>query len=392
MKKYIFTFSMLLLACLMPASAQRKKAVKKKQPKPKVEIPVENPRFTEMLSSTQKLIIIDSMVVSKDKLLSAFFTNSEEGSVTTYDEFFNTQGHRNGMVYVNELGDKCIYSLATDSNNFHALYSRDLLGKEWSKPVALQGLEDDGLLDLNYPFMMPDGQTLYFAARGGDALGGYDIYRTRLDAESGRFLNPENIGLPFNSEDDDFLYVVSEQDSIGFFASTRRQPDGKVCVYTFIPSEIRQIYDSDALDEGTLRSFAQIERIRDTWGNNKLRNAALRRLKRLKESSLMAKQEAKKGKKEAFSFVINDRLVYHYLMDFRVAENRNRMSELLDLQRQLQVLDTSLDKARKRYATSSASEREKMRNDILHNERQHLRLLQQISDLEKEIRNRELNN
>ena len=106
----------------------------------------------------------------------------------------------------------------------------------------------------------------------------------------------------------------------------------------------------------------------------------------------MAKQEAKKGKKEAFSFVINDRLVYHYLMDFRVAENRNRMSELLDLQRQLQVLDTSLDKARKRYATSSASEREKMRNDILHNERQHLRLLQQISDLEKEIRNRELNN
>jgi hypothetical protein len=237
--------------------------------------------------------------------------------------------------------------------------------------------------------MMPDGLTLYFAAQGGDALGGYDIYKTRLDVESGQYLTPENIGLPFNSEANDFFYLISEQDSIGFFASTRLQPEGKVCVYTFIPSESRQIYDADAINGDKLRSYARIDHIGDTWTSELVKKNALNRQTRLR--SLQSTRE-NKSEKGTFSFVINDQITYHRMQDFKDQENPNRMYELQNMQRQLAETDAALDKARTNYAKARASERPRLRTEILHNEKLQQTLLLQIKYLEKEIRNRELTN
>ena len=242
---------------------------------------------------------------------------------------------------------------------------------------------------MNYPYMMPDGQTLYFAARNGDALGGYDIYRTRFDNEAHQFLTPENLGLPFNSESDDFLYVVCEQDSIGFFATTRHQSEGQVCVYTFISSERRQIYDIDATDRQTLRSYARIDHIRDTWGNNHARTAALRRLEALRTINNSQQPQADKG---AFAFVINDHITYHRIQDFKDPDNASRINELQSMQRELAEIETTLKRLRENYAKASTAQRNQMRNQVLLTEQKQLQLSQQIHSLEKEIRNRELTN
>ena len=80
------------------------------------------------------------------------------------------------------------------------LYRSEHLENHWTKPQLLKGINDDNQFPrANYPFMMGDGQTLYFAAEGGDGLGGYDIYVTRYDTEEDQFLHPVNIGMPFNS-------------------------------------------------------------------------------------------------------------------------------------------------------------------------------------------------
>ncbi len=377
-----------MFAAVLPASAQKKKVIKKKSPK--VEAPAENPRFTEMLSATQKVTFIDSVVINRDQLLDAFFTNAEEGRLSTYKDFFHAPGQASDIVYVNELGNKCIFSM-NNGNGGMRLYSCDLLANEWSTPEPLKGLEEEGLTDMGFPYMMPDGQTFYFAARGGSGLGGYDIYYTRFDAENGRFMKPENIGLPFNSEADDFLYVISEQDSIGFFATSRRQPEGKVCVYTFVPSATRSAYDIDAIGGTAIRSFANIAQISDTWGNNRQRTAALQRLERLRSASDMTRQKSSESKGN-FTFIVDDKTVCRSFSDFRDPDNASRMRELLSMQKLYDSVSAKLLKDRNDYTSASILDRNRLYNEILQLEEQQHQLAQQIQFLEKEIRNNELSN
>lgn len=387
MKRSKIVLVWLLLACLLPASAQKKKTTAKKVVK--VEAPAENPRLTEMLQNTQRVLFFDSVVVERAQLLSAIYTNPEEGRLSTYTDFFHAPGQQTDVVYINELGNKCVFSMR-DAEGRLRLYTCDMLGNEWSTPELLKGLEDADLGDMGYPYLMPDGQTLYFAARGGNALGGYDIYHTRLDVGSGRFLKPENVGMPFNSEADDLLYVVSEQDSIGFFATNRRQPEGMVCVYAFVPSKSHTVYDINSLGDERVRRLAAIFQISDTWENKGRQAAAMARLQHLKAQAVASKPVG--TPKDYFVFEIDDHTTYHQLSDFRDADNANRMRELLSMKKLYADLAASLEKDRNDYEQGSVPARNRLRNDILQQEEQMHQLAQQIRFLEKEIRNNELSN
>ena len=114
------------------------------------------------------------------------------------------------------------------------------------------GILDDGTLDdereltefvgegnIINPFMLQDGETLYFASdRGGEnTLGGYDIYMTRRDGEGG-FYEPTNLGMPYNSASNDYLYVVDEDKKLGWWVSDRFTADS-VDVTVFRPTAAR---------------------------------------------------------------------------------------------------------------------------------------------------------
>jgi hypothetical protein len=279
--------------------------------------------------------------------------------------------------------------MATD-NGYTRLFTSDLLGNEWSKPEPLEGLDGDGIYNLNHPFLLPDGQTLYFSACGPEALGQCDIYRTRLDAESGRFLKPENIGLPFNSDARDYMYAVSEQDSIGFFATNRHQPAGKVCVYSFVTSESRHIYDEESIGRERLLSLARIDRIADTWGKTGAPRQARLRLSQLRTKSAQASSSSSEHRE--FEFVIDDRRTYTRMADFHNPDNVDRMRELIAMQQQEKSIEKAIAQARARYETASASQRDSMRSEMLQSEQMLEALQMQMRQIEKDIRNNEINN
>lgn len=389
MKRILIYALLALLAMPTGASAQRRKVVASKK---KVEAPVENPVFTRMLPATAKIVVADSLIVDTNAVLKAIPVNPEDGRLTTYVQFFNEQIGKNsrlftksdGTAFINEMGDKCIFSSYTGAQRGQRLFQTTLNAGTWSEPVELLGLDDDNeLSDFDYPFLMSDGVTLYFAAQGGEGLGGYDIYRTRLDTEKGRYLKPENLGLPFNSEADDYLYVVDEQHQLAYFASARIKRTDSMCVYTFIPSETREILNTETMSPEKLRSMARLERIADTWGKGTERKKAMQR------KQLLARQTGPHEAIGEFSFVINDLLTYTRLSQFRSAENRDRMRELISMQKQQEVLGISLEKARDYYATATVSERQQLRPEILNSERQYEQLSKDIKALEKEIRNTE---
>ena len=373
----------LALLASVSMQAQKKKAVvvKKAPPVVVVEEPQEDPRITEMREATQQIVFIDSVVVAKDDILSVIRLNPESGKLDTYDHFFRSEEHTESYVYLNEMGNKCYFS-DENANGQMRLYTIDKLGQDWSDPLALKGI-NNGISETNYPFMMTDGTTFYFAAKGKESIGGFDIFVTRADTENGQFLKPENIGMPFNSEANDYMYVIDELSNIGYFVTDRRQPAGKVCVYMFIPPTSRRIYNTDAYTDKQLRGFADISRIANTWGNGKDRKLALERLKTIGTSS-SAQQS-----KSAINFIINDRITYTDISQFQDPESANLYREFLSTQKQLKEMEQLLEKSRNFYAKAKPEDKRVLRTEILDTEKQFARLTADVKTLEKRIRQAE---
>ena len=377
MKTIRILIAALALLCVVPTEAQKKKTQAQPE-KPKTEKPQPSPGdllFENMLESTQRVFIIDSMVVEKENFISEIPLPPESGTLTTYDQFFGTQGHNDSYVFVNEFGNKAYYSL-NDKDGRSQLFTMDRLGSKWSKAVKLEGIA--GGTSPNYPFMMADGTTFYFAQKGEGSVGGYDIFVTRYDSDTGEFLRPNNIGLPFNSKGNDYFYMESELDSLGWFVTDRNQAEGMVCIYTFVPSKNRTNIDLSEMSETQVKRYANIHNIRDTWPSEEQRNKALKRVEKMKARSASARSHHGDGN----AFVINDQRAYSSASEFRSSEARELYNKLLQMRQQAQRNAQQLEAWRENY-TDGDSQRDA---DILSAEREQETLLLTIKDTEKQIR------
>ena len=363
-----------------PMEAQKKK---KRPRKPAVEVPKEDPRITNMREMTQQILIIDSIVADKDQVLAQIHLSEDAGQLMTSKTF--TGRAVSGQAFVNEMGNKAYLSLPDDSLK-QQLYTCDLLGGEWSQPEALQGL-NDGLIETSYPYMLADGQTLYFAGQGEESIGGYDIFFTRYDAHSGRFLKPENLGMPFNSEANDYLYVIDEYRQLGYFVTDRRQPEGKVCIYIFVPAESRQTYDAGVYSEQQIRDFAAITRIADTWTDKKAREAAMARLKAVNSAQKRVKTVAPDAQQ---CLVITDALTYSTASDFKSKEAASLYQQLVQVRQKLSQLESQTEQLRTLYHQAGKAERKSLQTEIMEAEGELKALYTTEKRLEKQTRQAEI--
>lgn len=89
----------------------------------------------------------------------------------------------------------------------------------WSEPLKLPETINTPQDD-NGPFIHPDGRTLYFASKGHNSMGGYDLFRATMQ-QDGTWSQPVNLGWPLNSADDDLYFVVTASGRFAYFSSTR---------------------------------------------------------------------------------------------------------------------------------------------------------------------------
>lgn len=240
---------------------------------------------SNMLEATQKVVFIDSQVVSREHMLQAISIDKSCGRLLTakqVKEMLGTKEQPTGIGFVNDFGDHIVYS-QNIRNGGTKLMQANRFGDSWSSPTPLQGI-GDSLSTEGFPFMMADGTTFYFAAKDEGSLGGYDIYVTRYDSEDNAYLRPENVGMPFNSPANDYLMVFDEVNNMGWFVSDRNQPADKVCIYTFIPSDTRNTYSE--ISEQQLRTLAALNSITASQqGEKKAVDEALLRLKNARTAS-----------------------------------------------------------------------------------------------------------
>ena len=378
MKKTIIFTLLILLA--LGASAQRKRRVKTPPPPTPEELAemARQENYERKLQVTERVTFIDSMLLKKEEVMDMLYLGNENGSVASYAKFFNVKEKDtlDCTLFRSQLGDKIIYAQPDTAAVLH-LYASEMIGQKWCEPVLLPGLEDT--VSHNYPFMLADGTTLYYASKSEEGLGGYDIYMTRWDSDTQRFFKPENIGMPFNSAANDYLYLVDEFNQLGWFVTDRGQGGDTVCVYCFIPNETRRIYDTSTMGRDTLVALANINSIRDTWTDQERVKDALNRLDILRTKS-------KKSAQSQFHFIVNDRITYTNLSQFRNEESRKLANKWLKLVDERNKASEQLEELRKQYPVSRPEKKAELAASILALEQKYEKLIADVRSMEKEIR------
>lgn len=112
---------------------------------------------------------------------------------------------------------------------FDIWQSKKLPNGEWGLALNL-GPNINTKHDENTPFIHTDGKTLYFSNNGPKSMGGYDIFKSVLN-EFGEWGEPQNLGYPVNSTDDDLYFNLTLDEKSGYFSSVRPSGFGNSDLY-----------------------------------------------------------------------------------------------------------------------------------------------------------------
>lgn len=301
-----------------------------------------------LLDRVQNIEVIDSVEVDAEEFFRYYPISPAAGKLLPGDALpagFPCDDQT--LVHMTESGGRMVWAAPDQEGNKRLYGSASLLGGEWESATPLgDGLAENG--DAAYPYLMPDGVTLYYANDGDNSLGGYDIFLSR-SADDGEFLQPANLGLPFNSPYNDYLLVVDEFTGAGWFATDRNRHPGKVTIYTFIPQDLRV---NVAVDSPDLASLARLDDIRKTWREGS-DYAAVRRA--IQQGKSMNTDD---GLAPDFLFPVPGNKVYTSLGDFRDAEARGMMTVYLEKKTKFDGVLSRLAGLRRSYAEGDRSQTE----------------------------------
>lgn len=296
-----------------------------------------------MLRRVEKIAIIDSLTVDSATVIDALLLSPTSGFVRTSDVLpEGMESARPTSVYVTENGQRMIWGANDGKGHIRLVESTLLADKSWETPhVVDEALQMDG--DSNFPFLSSDGTTIYFGATGENSLGGYDIFISRNDGED--YLQPQNIGMPYNSTDNDFLMVIDEETGCGWFATDRNHIPGKLTLYVFIPQDLRVNYSAEDPD---IINYSRIHSIAATQPADADYSKIRQSIQNLASHSSVAEAPE-------FEFTMPDGRVLHHFDDFRSQSAATQMERYLDSMAELSRLGSELSDLRLQYGQGDKS-------------------------------------
>jgi len=108
---------------------------------------------------------------------------------------------------------------------------RKLPNGEWAEPKNL-GPPINTPYDEDGPFIHSNGRTLYFSSNGKNSMGGFDIFISHYNPDKDTWSEPQNLGYPINTAEDDIYFVWSADGVRGYFSSERDDSYGDTDIYT----------------------------------------------------------------------------------------------------------------------------------------------------------------
>lgn len=182
----------------------------------------------------QKLFIYRTGQGSLDALEGNLYTSDWDGETWSTPEKM-MEGINSGSV------EPCA-SITADENTMYFSSDREggkggldiyvvkkLPNGEWAQPQSVEQLNTP--YDDDAPFIHSDNRTLYFSSKGHNTMGGFDIFMSVLNESTGQWSEPQNMGYPINTADDDIYFVWSADGERGYFSSLRGDSYGDLDIY-----------------------------------------------------------------------------------------------------------------------------------------------------------------
>ncbi len=136
---------------------------------------------------------------------------------------------------ISKNGEKMFFSCnLRDSRGGRDIYVSHYVSQSrtWGDPVNL-GDKINTEEDESFPYVYKNDK-LYFASKGHNSVGGYDIFVSEWDGEN--WSEPENLKYPINGPTDDFGIAFTEEGNVGHFSSNRDR--GTDDIYGFYLKEL----------------------------------------------------------------------------------------------------------------------------------------------------------
>ena len=153
-------------------------------------------------------------------------------------------------------GIERMYWSAIDEDGTRNLHTSVLADTVWTVPTLINE-HLTSVSDEIYPLLSADGRHLYFSSAGLYGIGGYDLFVSDWNDDSQEWSEPENLGFPYSSPADDFLFYNTPDGKYTFFASNRECSKDSVWVYVleFDNMPVRKTVS----DPAQLASIASLE-------------------------------------------------------------------------------------------------------------------------------------
>lgn len=101
---------------------------------------------------------------------------------------------------------------------------------QWSKPEKLDNIINTPY-DEDFVYFNEAEAALYFASKGHNSIGGFDIFKSYYNPDLKTWSPPVNLGYPINSPFDDYLFVPDDAQKNVRFVSNRETSGPRAIVY-----------------------------------------------------------------------------------------------------------------------------------------------------------------
>jgi hypothetical protein len=188
-----------------------------------------------LLSDLSDLVVINKKQLSEADYFKGYDVKDIGGKLLVKPDDYKTaidiKKKDKSVVYLPRNAERLYYSsYGEDGKNGRDIYFVNKLPNGgWGKPQILPATINTEY-DEDYPFLHPNGKTLYFSSKGHNSMGGYDVFKTTFDDATQAWSKPINLEFPINSPDDDILFVTDSLEKTAFFSTGRYSPFGRLDV------------------------------------------------------------------------------------------------------------------------------------------------------------------
>ncbi len=221
----------------------------------------DGPNFITNVSKTGDTIILGNQYGKKGKMragLSYSVNVNGQWSVPTsihIQNDYNMSDHASAFV---ALKSGVILSAIERAETFG---ERDLYVSFWNGVKATEPINMGNVINTQFeessPYLAADNKTLYFASKGHNGFGGYDIYMSkRLDDSWTNWSKPENLGPAVNGTLDDEFFTMTHCGKYAIFSKQISVHNVDLFKISTKDLFIQPVGNESKKDEKTISAFA----------------------------------------------------------------------------------------------------------------------------------------